>query len=374
MIDYFNITIDGDDFPEIGKKVVVRQPSGIKTKSFTEVKVIAGKYAPHFNVRVETNGKRMRFHGSPAQWLQGHNGMGSNDFRGLVKKTVRLTFETLEMDCPASISEAIISGGYAVDQVHVAEHYAMPASLIAKLCDDIRRYGVASLKATPISPGIGVRLWPGSRDREVLIYDKQNYFLDKHLRHKYKLLGQMPMSFERIGTGLYFDQMMDQYLAHGVRIETRHKRDLKNKNLSLDKGVAWSHDVARALHIKTVNGIQLQDLPPLDMREQIIQKADSKNRALIALWLDGRDPKTFCSSPATYYRHRKDILEKYGIDLSVPALMVDGISWKLLTDPANIMEPPEWALESGFVYEPKRWNGFVDATQYERAWLNSEKF
>jgi hypothetical protein len=75
-----------------------------------------------------------------------------------------------------------------------------------------------------------------------------------------------------------------------------------------------------------------------------------------------------------YYRYRKNILEKYGINLSVPALMIDGISWKSLTDLANIKEPPEWALESGFVYEPKRWNGFVDATQYERAWLNSEIF
>lgn len=300
--------------------------------------------------------------------------MGSNDFRGLVKKTIRLAFETLEMDCPASVSKAIISGNYAVDEVHIAEHYAMPASLIAKLCNDIRRYGAASLKATPISPGIGVRLWPGSRDREVLIYDKQNYFMDKLLRHKHKLLGKMPVNFERIGTGLYFDQMMDQYLAHGVRIETRHKRNLKNKESPLSQGVAWSPDVARALHVKTVNGIPLQDLPPLDIREQIIKKADSKKRALIALWLGGRDPKTFCSSPATYYRHRKDILEEYGIDLSVPALMVDGISWKSLTDPANIKEPPEWALESGFVYEPKRWTGFADATQYERAWLNSENF
>ncbi|MEN2431921.1 phage/plasmid replication protein [Comamonas sp. F1-6] len=373
MIDYFNITIDGDDFPKIGKKVVVRQPSGVKTKSFTEVKVSAGKYAPHFNVRVETNGQRIRFHGSPAQWLQGHNGMGSNDLRGLVKKTIRLAFETLEMDCPASVSKAIISGNYAVDEVHIAEHYAMPASLIAKLCNDIRRYGAASLKATPISPGIGVRLWPGSRDREVLIYDKQNYFMDNHLRHKYKLLGKMPMNFDRIGTGLYFDQMMDQYLAHGVRIETRHKRDLKKKNLSLNKGLAWNPDVARALHVKTVNGIPLQDLPPLDIREQVIQKADFKYRALMALWLDGRDPKAFCASPATYYRHRKEILDQCGIDLSVPALMVEDISWKSLTDPINIMEPPEWAMESGFVYEPKRWDSFVDATQYERAWLNGEK-
>lgn len=353
---------------------MVRQPSGVKTKSFTEVKVIAGKYAPHFNVRVETNGQRMRFHGSPAQWLQGHNGMGSNDLRGLVKKTIRLAFETLEMDCPASVSKAIISGIYAVDEVHIAEHYAMPASLIAKLCDDIRRYGTTSIKATPISPGIGVRLWPGSRDREVLIYDKQNYFMDKLLRHKHKLLGKMPMSFERIGTGLYFDQMMDKYLANGVRIETRHKRDLKNKKSPLNQGLAWGQGAARDLHIKTVKDIPLQDLPPLDVRELILQKADLKNRALIALWLDGRDPKAFCASPATYYRRRKEILDQCGIDLSVPALMVDGILWKSLTDPVNIMEPPEWALESGFIYEPKRWNGFVDATQYERAWLHSEKF
>lgn len=372
MIDYFNITIDGDYFPEIGKKVVVCQPSGVKTESFTEVKVSVGKYAPHFNLRVENNGKRMRFHGSPAQWLQCHNGMGSNDFRGLVRKTICLVFKTLKIDCPPLISEAIISGEYAVHEVHVAEHYAMPASLIAKLCDDIRRYSVASLKATPISPGVGVRIWPGSRDREVLIYNKQNYFLDNLLRHKHKLLGKMSMSFDRIGTGLYFDLMMDEYLAHIVRIETRHKRDLKTKELSLDQGLAWNSDVARALHIKTVKDIPLQDLPPLELHEQILQKADLKHRALIALWLDGRDPKSFSSSPATYYRHRKEILEKYDIDLSVPALERRGFSWKSLTDPINIMEPPAWALESGFVYEPKRWNGFFDAAQYERAWLNSK--
>lgn len=371
MIDYFDITIDGDDFPEIGKAVMTRHPGGAKTKSFTEVKVRADKDAPHFAARVETRAERMRFSGSPASWLQGHNGIGSNDFPALVKASVLLVFETLELKCPASVFDALNSGNYAVDEVHIAEHYAMPKGLIPRLCDNIRRYADAALEATPIRPGIGVRLWPHSRDRQVLIYDKHHYFLDELPKHKRKLLGRMSMDFDRIGVGIEFDQMMEQYLAHGVRIETRHKRALKNKNRPLDRGELWHLETARALHIETVKEIPLQDLPPLDRRELLLQTTDLKHRTLIALWLDGRDPIDFCASPATYYRRRQQILQQYGIDLSIPALQDDAISWSSLTDPAAIMEPPERAVEGGFVYEPSRWHGWRDATQNERAWLHA---
>ena len=121
MIDYFDITISGDDFPKIGKAVMTHHPGGAKTTSFTEVKVCAGKDAPHFCARVENSAERMRFYGSPAQWLQGHNGMGSNDFTGLVKASVLLVFKTLKLDCPASVIEALNTRNYAVDEVHVAE-------------------------------------------------------------------------------------------------------------------------------------------------------------------------------------------------------------------------------------------------------------
>lgn len=371
MIDYFDITIRGDDFPEIGKAVMTHHPGGAKSKSFTKVKVCADKDAPHFAAQVETRAERMRFSGSPALWLQGHNGMGSNDFTALVKASVLLVFETLELDCPASVSDALNTGNYAVDEMHVAEHYALPKGMIPRLCDNIRRCADPALEATPIRPGIGVRLYPNSRDRQVLIYNKHHYFLDGLPKHKRKLLGRMPMGIDRVGTNLYFDLMMEQFLAHGVRIETRHKRCLKNKNGPLDHGSLWQPETARALHIEMVKAIPLQDLPPLDKRELLLQTAKLEHRTLIALWLDGRRPMDFSKSPATYYRRRLEILHQYGIDLSIPPLQDDVISWASITDPAAIIEPPDWALESGFAYDPSRWNGWVDPTQNERAWLRA---
>ena len=371
MIDYFDITINGDDFPEIGKAVMTRHPGGAKTKSFTEVKVCAGKDAPHFSARVENGAERMRFSGSPALWLQGHNGMGSNDFTGLVKASVLLVFETLKLDCPASVIEALNTRNYAVDEVHVAEHYAMPLGLIPQLCDSIRRCADPTLEAIPIRPGIGVRFWSQSRDRQAILYDKYHYFMDRLSKHKRKLLGLMPMDIDRVGTSLYFGKMMEEYLAKGSRLETRHKRCLKNKNCLFNHGSLWQPETARALHIEMVKSIPLQDLPSLDKRELLLQTAKLEHRTLIALWLDGRHPVDFCKSPATYYRRRLEVLQQYGIDLSIPALRDDAINWASITNPAGIMEPPDWALESGFVYEPNRWIGWRDATQNERAWLRA---
>jgi hypothetical protein len=37
-----------------------------------------------------------------------------------------------------------------------------------------------------------------------------------------------------------------------------------------------------------------------------------------------------------------------------------------------LKENPEWAKESGFVYEPERWSGWRNPTQNHRAWLRPE--
>ena len=76
--------------------------------------------------------------------------MGSNDFQPLVKASVLLVFETLKMDCPASIKAALETGDYDVHEVHVAEQYRMPHTLIGPLCDNIRQYADASLQAVPL--------------------------------------------------------------------------------------------------------------------------------------------------------------------------------------------------------------------------------
>lgn len=352
MIDHINITIRGDDFPTIGKEFTTKQPSGAESKSFTEVKVSVASDAPSFRARVETKYKRMRFSGSPAAWLQGHNGMGSNDFQPLVEASVSLVFETLGVTCPASVKQAISTGEYDVHEVHVAEQYRMPHQLIGVMCHNIRRYGNSSLQAVPIEQGIGVRLWPNSQYTKVLIYDKLHYFLDDLAKHKIKLLGNMPMDFGRFGTSLEFGKMMDEVLAQGIRIETRSKLALNSPKNPLNRGVHWKPQTARELHRRVLEEVPLFDLPPIHVQEQLLAIAPADYKMLIALWLTGRDMRQFFNSDATYFRKRKLMLDKYKvIDLSIPPMPECGIRWADVIALSEIIEVPDWAKESGFVFD-----------------------
>jgi Phage replication protein CRI len=373
MIDYLNITIDGDDFPTIGKEFTTKQPGGARTKSFTEVNVRVASGAPQFYAQVETRAKRMRFWGSPAQFLQGHNGMGSNDFQPLVKASVLLVFETLGITVPASVLAAVSTGEYDVHAVDVAEQYRMPHQLAGALCDNIRRYADSSIQAVPLEKGVGVRLLPHSRYFQVLLYDKHHYFMDDLAKHKNKLLGNMPMDFGRFGTSIEFERMMDEVLAQGIRIETRLKLMLNNSKNPFNRGVHWKPETARELHRKVLEDIPLADLPPLHVQEQLLATATEKHKVLIALWLTGRDMMQFFNSQSTYFHNRNQILNKYpDIDLSIPPMPECGIRWADVIATSSIIEVPEWAKESGFVYEPERWSGWRNPTQNHRAWLRPE--
>jgi Phage replication protein CRI len=372
MIDHFDITIRGDDFPPLGKEFTTKQPSGAESKSFTEVKVSVTSDAPSFRARVETKQKRMRFKGSPAQFLQGHNGMGSNDLQPLVEASVLLVFETLGIQVPASVMAAISTGEYDVHEVHVAEQYRIPHDLIGLLCDSIRRYGNSSLQAVPIEQGIGVRLWPNSQYTKVLMYDKHHYFMDDLEKHKIKLLGNMPMDFGRFGTSLEFGRMMEEVLAQGIRIETRSKLALNSPKNLLNRGVHWTPETARELHRKVVQNIPLADLPPIHIQEYFLATSNAGHKMFIALWLTGRDMRQFFKSDATYYRRRKELIRQYAFDMSIPPMPECEIRWADLIAASSIIEVPDWAKESGFVYEPERWSGWKNPTQNHRAWLRPE--
>ena len=372
MIDYFDITVAGDDFPAIGKAVSTDQPGGARTNSLTEVVACAAKGAPHFKAQVETRAKRIRFWGSPSQYLQCHNGMGSNDFPALVRATVPLVFETLKIKYPKAVSKAIDSGEYEVCEVHVAEQYRMPHPLIFAFCDNIRRHADSSLEAIPLDNGVGIRLWPNSRDRQVLLYDKHRYFVDGLSRHKIKLLGNMPMDFDRFGTSIEFDQMMGHFLELGIRIETRFMRSLKSKTNSLNRGEYWTPETARQLHRQMLHDMPLADVPKIHLAEQMMTEPNIEFRTMLALWLAGREPRQFCKSDATYFRRRSAILTLHGVDLSIPFLPDAGIGWTDVIAEKALMEPPAWAVDGGFVYEPSRWTDYRHPTLYERAWLHPQ--
>lgn len=371
MIDYFNISIRGTDFPAIGKPLHTLQPSGVQTASFTETVVRPDRAGPEFRVQVELRYGRLRLSGCPLTWLQGHNGMGTNDFPAVVQAVVPLVFATLQLAMPDAVRAALADGSYTVHEVHVAELHRMPHALIPLFCDHIRRHAPSALQATPLEDGkgIGVRLWPHSRDRRVILYDKHHYFRDGLIKHRHKLLGNLPRgSFERIGTGLAFDRML-AYLRAGIRIETRFQRYLAARGLN--RGSAWTAETARHIHFDVLNSLPLDSLPGIAEQEALLsQTTQVDERRLLALWLDGRRVKDFFGSDAAYYRWCQRFASRFGIDLSAKPVPTGGVRWQEVIAPTAVLEIPDWAYANHFVFDPDAVGEGDGAPYLERAWLD----
>ncbi|RYG21635.1 MAG: hypothetical protein EON93_25760 [Burkholderiales bacterium] len=196
-----------------------------------------------------------------------------------------------------------------------------------------------------------MRLWPESRERQVLMYDKHHYFWDGMTKHRQTLLGQLPVrSWERLGPALNFDRMMDEHLNQGIRIETRHQRNLKTHGLTV--GSAWTLASARHLHHRVLSDVILADLPPISEAETLLASVGEDDRRLIALWLSGRRVSRFFDAPATYDRCRKRILAQHDINFSRTPIPCEQAQWSFLIAPESVLETPAWALEGPLLHDP----------------------
>lgn len=367
MIDYFDIAFTGDDFGAFGKLLRTTQTDGYDTESFTPATIRAGTDAPSFEAHVNRKKQQLQINGCPLMWLQGHNGLGSNDLPFLVTESTKLLFARKQRSIPSSVEQQLRERSYAVNDVHVAELHRMPHPMIRALCNNIRRFALDDLEAMPLEKGIGIRLYANSRHRQVLLYDKHNYFLDGKDKHRNRLLGQLPAkSFNRYGPIWDFARMMNEHLNKGIRIETRHKRNLKARGL--DIGSAWTSTTARDLHHDVLASIPLSDLPPVAEAEALLARLGQEDRRLLALWLDRRRVADFFDAPATYFRWRKRMLADYQINVSSAPIPCTEVQWSALTAASSVLETPEWAFEGSFLHYPERVALGITASPCEEAW------
>jgi hypothetical protein len=347
MIDLLKITIEGM-FPQMGKLGRI----GETTVFFTKECIRIHGDGPEYWLQVREAGREIYLAFCPLKILQGHNGIGSNDVGALVEHAVRAIFKDLDIPLTRRVERRLQEGDYLLHEVHIAELHAMSHPLIPALCNAIRRYAPASLEAIPICPGVGIRLWPNSRYRRVLIYDKEHYFRDKPAKHQ-KLLLAAAKRFLALGLKIRFGKML-KYLRQGVRIEARLLAPYLKEH-KLDRGYAWNAEVARREHLKMLSTIPIQNLPPISRAESVLTQLSGIQKAMVALWLEGRNPLDYASSRSTFYRHRQVIRARSGIDLTRPAVdLPEGVEWQALLSARSILATPSWALDSGFVFDPAR--------------------
>jgi len=180
MIDRIEMTIEGE-FPPIGKTLAVGQRPGVTSHSYTADSYRLFGDGADYDLKLhtlKTGGQVLDIGFCPPKILQGHNGLGSNDLRGVARHAVERIFQDRRIPLTPAVKERLRTGDYRLREVHVAELHSMPHASIPALCSAIRRYSPDSLQAVPLEKGIGVRLWPNSRSRNIMIYDKLHYFND----------------------------------------------------------------------------------------------------------------------------------------------------------------------------------------------------
>lgn len=366
MIDRIEMTIEGE-FPPIGKTLAVGQRSGVVSHSHTADSYrlfgTGADYRLHLR-ELKSGGQALDIDFCPPKILQGHNGLGSNDLIGLALHAVPLIFRDRGIPLSRDVQQRLIAGDYRLREVHVTEHHKMPHESIPALCSAIRRYGPDSLQAVPIERGIGIRLWPNSRSRSVLIYDKLHFFNDVTAGKPFKHLdvlraGIDPNSYAHHWQAINFEQLLE-YLRQGVRIEVKlYSEFLKRRGL--ERGSAWTADIASRVRQDVLEEVPLGDVPLYSAVDQAIATASPTHRTLIALWAAGRDPRQFATSPATFHRHCKAIRQKYDLDIARPALLLPhSLSWPMLIAAESVLEQaPQFARGDDFFFSPARVRGVV---------------
>ena len=366
MIDRMEMTIDGE-FPQIGKTLAVGHRAGVVSHSHTSDTYrlfgTGAGYRLHLR-KLKSSGQALDIDFCPPKILQGHNGLGSNDLIGLALHAVPLIFRDRGIPLSSDVQQRLIAGDYRLREVHVTEHHKMPHGSIPALCSAIRRYGPDSLQAVPIERGIGIRLWPNSRSRSVLIYDKLRYFKDVTAGKPFKHLdilraGIDPNSYAHHWQALNFRELLE-YLRQGVRIEVKLFSEFL-KRRGLERGSAWTADIASRVRQDVLEEVPLGDVPLSSAIDAAIATASPAHRTLIALWTAGRDPRQFASSPATFHRIAKAVRQRYGFDISRPSLdLPSPMLWLSLIASESIVErAPSFSRGDDFFFNPKRVRGVV---------------
>jgi len=370
MIDFVEIELDGA-FPALGKSVRVKQPSGHTTRGFTRDRYYLYGNGADFVARLSPAQDRLVLAFCPPKVLQGHNGIGSNDLRGVVRHAVRVILESLGIRVDRVLNEQLRAGDYRLNKVDINELHEMPHAAIAALVQAIRRRAPDEVQATPLERGIGVRLWPNSDSRQVLIYDKVTELLDRHARHDEVLYaGVDPGTFSYYGLSMDASALLE-HLRQGVRIEVRLRRSylVRAQRLALsdgtvvdsrlDRGEYWSHDTASVVRREILRSVPMSDEPLLSQVELAIAESRATDRTLLVFWHAGRDARALGVVPeATYYRRRRVLLDRYGLDISRPWIDTSiGVSWSGLIDDTSVIPPPRWARSGTFYFSTSRARG-----------------
>lgn len=275
----------------------------------------------------------LSFSGNPSKFLQGHNVFGSDDLVSLMYDTFRAICRSLKLTPSLQELRLVKRGHYPLTMVDINYSYELPTRSDVAAWIRAAEYKSKTRHGRPQMKG-GTLYWGKNSQRwAIKVYSKgEEIEAPKH---------RLPESLSATP--------VKQWADNKLRLELR----LKKKQLA-QHGITCANELtaetAKRLHSEYVRKIEMNEQVAMttEKRLQLPQRLQST----YVLWQTGQDLRSTLPR-ATYYRHRKDLLE-YGIDIAlardceqehrsnvIPLLRV------LEAVPADI---PFWAFEQNLVH------------------------
>ena len=295
-------------------------------------KSVQGSHSGTITIKKFRNGT-VEFAGSPAKFLQGHNVFGSDDLRSLGSAMIERACAALGLELLESELADIRAGRYELKRVDINYSFATGTrenalawiKTAASVLNLPRRGGGRLDRSTTVIWGEKSRYWK-----------LKAYCKGKELE-AHELAGSLPKRTE-----------LEEWSDDKLRVEvTFLARQLKKQRLI--RASSWREGTPRELFDEYVAKLRVGKhlmLPPAG-----VQSLPHRLRQTYTNWMRGED-LDLLMSPATYYRHCKELL-KQGINIAVPPQQGQVSSIPLsqyLETPC--MEVPAWAMGTEVYYAP----------------------
>lgn len=278
------------------------------------------------------NATHLLLDGNPSKFLQGHNIFGSDDLLSLVYDTFARIIEVLDLNPSCEELSQVKAGNYRLSRIDYNQSFELPTR------SDVNSWiRAAEMKAK-------------TRHGRPLRKSGTLYFGKSSRRWSFKAYSkgeEIAVKSHRLPDILQIPDLIS-WADNKLRLELT-LRTLELKELGLCEARMIDSAKLASVYNRYLRSIDMSDQISLSTEKQL--KLPRRLRSTYTLWQIGEDLRDTLPH-ATYYRHRKELLE-HGIDIALRREVADRSNVVPLirileAKPADI---PAWAFECGLVHD-----------------------
>lgn len=270
--------------------------------------------------------------GNPSKFLQGHNIFGSDNLVSLLYDVFCLIVKKYNLKPTKEEIERVRTGDYKLVMTDINYSFSLPSRGDVLAFIRALEFKAKTRHGRPSSKGGTLYFGKTSEYWAIKFYCKAEEIQTSN--------GKLPEPLKNKG--------LEDWAENVLRIELRLlSKELQRLNITTVKDLTT--DKAKHLFNTYLERIDMSE--QIKLNDNVMLKMPNKLRSTYTLWLEGHDLRNLISMP-TYYRHRKQLKEEFGIniDLRPESTKQSNVIPLVKILEAKPVDIPDWAFENGLVH------------------------